>query len=492
MASSDNLPINSNHANTKKWRVFVLPYFARGHLIPMTDFARLLSASHPDIEPTMVVTPGNTSFITSSLGKSNGSTQQPVQILTYSFPSIGLKSNHETVGIGTSTESSTIDQAFRMVRAGQEQFLGQHKPDAVIVDAKFPWIATTAANLGIPCLFFLTTGVFPLVVCRYLSKMRAKLSLHDYVTVSGLPGPEIRMPALELPGLVLPEEENYARYVENTILKSWLNAFGIVVNTFHGLESEYCNHFEKTHAKRAYFVGPVSLSCKKDQDSILGRGGKGNTDCLGWLDNKEERSVIFVSFGSQCYFKPAQLHELAIGLEESGQKFLWVIRGDNESEWMPKGWEERIGDRGLVVRGWVPQVAILAHAATGAFMTHCGWNSLLESTAAGVPMLTWPFAAEEFISEKLLVDMVGCATRVWEGGKRSTRETESELVPRTVIARAVSRFMEPGGEYSSVHCKAREIGTVARSAMADGGSSTSDLSRLINDLINAMQNKTCS
>ncbi|KAJ4785494.1 Glycosyltransferase [Rhynchospora pubera] len=457
MASSDNLLINSNHANTKKWRVFVFPYFARGHLIPMTDFARLLSASHPDIEPTMVVTPGNTSFITSSLGKSNnGSTQQPVQILTYPFPSIGLKSNHETVGIGTSTESSTIDQAFRMVRVGQEQFLGQHKPDAVIVDAKFPWIATTAANLGIPCLFFLTSGVFPLVVCGYLSKMRAKLSLHDYVTISGLPGPEIRMPALELPGLVLPEEENYARYVENTILKSWLNAFGIVVNTFHGLESEYCNHFEKTHAKRAYFVGPVSLSCKTDQDSILGRGGKGTL--IVWGGSITKRSD----------------------------------RGENESEWVPEGWEERIGDKGLVVRGWVPQVAILAHAATGAFMTHCGWNSLLESTAAGVPMLTWPFAAEQFVNEKLVVEMVGCAARLWEGGKRSTRETESELVPRTVIARAVSRFMEPGGEYSSVHCKAREIGAVARSAMADGGSSTSDLSRLINDLINAMQNKTCS
>jgi hypothetical protein len=89
-------------------------------------------------------------------------------------------------------------------------------------------------------------------------------------------------------------------------------------------------------------------------------------------------------------------------------------------------------------------------------------------------------AFDQFINEKLLVDVVGCAARIWKGGKRSTREAESELVPRTVIAHVVSRFMEPGGEYSSVHCKAQELEAVARTAMAEGGSSTGDL-------INAMQ-----
>ncbi|KAF3327111.1 cytokinin-O-glucosyltransferase 1 [Carex littledalei] len=124
-------------------------------------------------------------------------------------------------------------------------------------------------------------------------------------------------------------------------------------------------------------------------------------------------------------------------------------------------------------------------------MTHCGWNSILEGTAAGVPMLTWPLASEQFINEKLLVDVVCCAARLWEGGKRSTSETARELVPRTVIAHVVSRFMEIGGEYSSVHCKAQELGAEARAAMAETGSSTADLSRLISDLISAMESNTC-
>ncbi|KAJ3707893.1 hypothetical protein LUZ61_011598 [Rhynchospora tenuis] len=423
MASSNDTLANSNNVNLKKWRVFLIPYFARGHLIPMRDFAGLLSANHPDIEPTMVVTP---------------------------TPS--LKPDIETVGIGKSTDSSAIDKAAHMARPGQEQVLQKYKPDAVVADVMFPWIAAIAADLGIPCIFFSGTGAFPILIIRFLLKMGTYLGIHDHVTVSGLPGPEIRMPVLELPTFVF---ENNNMQKPERVIKSWNDVFGYVHN-------------------------------------VIEQGGEGETNCLRWLDNKEQQSVIFVSFGSQCYFKSAQLHELAMGLEESGQSFLWVVRGvDQSDKWIPEGWEERIANRGLVVRGWAPQLAILVHAAIGAFMTHCGWNSILEGTAAGVPMLTWPLAFEQFINEKLLVDVVGCAARLWEGWKRSTKETESELVPSMVIAHAVSRFMEPEGEHSSVHCKARELGAVVRSAMADGGSSMSDLSRLISDLINAMENKTC-
>ncbi|KAJ3705907.1 hypothetical protein LUZ61_009612 [Rhynchospora tenuis] len=376
-----------------------------------------------------------------------------------------------------------------MARSGQEQVLQQHKPDAVIADITFHWIAAIAADLKIPCLFFAPFSTFSMLVLNCFQKMRVCPGLLDHVTAFGLPGPEIRMPVLELPSFVL--EENNVQNVERHH-KAGLDAFGFVVNTCRGVELEYCDEFEKTQARRAYFVGPVSVSCTMNQRSIIERGGEGETSCLRWLDIKEKRSVIFVSFGSQCYFKSAQLHELAMGLEGSGQNFLWVVRGvDQSDEWIPEGWEERIANRGLVVRGWAPQLAILEHAAIGAFVTQCGWNSVLEATAAGVPMLTWPLASEQFINEKLIVDVIGCAARLWEGGKKSTRETEKELVPRSVIAHAVSRFMEPEGEFSSVHGKAQELGAVAMSAMADGGSSVSDLSRLISDLINAMENKTC-
>ncbi|KAJ4792259.1 Glycosyltransferase [Rhynchospora pubera] len=413
MASPNNSLTNSDKANMKKWRVFLVPLFARSHLTPLADFAGLLLANHPDIELTMVVTPDNTKF-------ANGSALHPVQILTYPCPPISPQS----------AEPSVIDKAFHMARQGVEQLLQQHKPDAVIADVMFPWITAIAADLKIPCILFSVLSTFSMLVLDCFQKMRVRPALLDHVTVLGLPGPEIRMPVLELPSFVL--EDNSVEKVH----KSGLDAFGIVVNTCRGIELEYCDEFEKTQARRAYFVGPVTVSYPMYQRSIIERGGEvegeSENSCLRWLDTKNERSVVLVSFGSLCAFKSAQLHELAMGLEESRQNFLWVVKdADQSGEWIPEGWEERIADRGFVVRGWAPQLAILAHAAIGAFVMQCGWNSIQEATAAGVPMLTWPLAYEQFINEKLVVDVIGCAARLWEGGKRSTRETEKELVPRT-------------------------------------------------------------
>ncbi|KAF3339898.1 Abscisate [Carex littledalei] len=122
-------------------------------------------------------------------------------------------------------------------------------------------------------------------------------------------------------------------------------------------------------------------------------------------------------------------------------------------------------------------------------MTHCGWNSVLEGLSAGVPMLTWPFAAEEFINEKLLVEVIGCAAKVWDGGKRSTREEEHELVPGSAIAHAVFKFMEPGGEYVAMRSKAQNVAVSALAAVQEGGSSHGDVKDLVNDLFGLIGNK---
>ncbi|KAF3657814.1 putative polyadenylate-binding protein 2-like [Capsicum annuum] len=110
-------------------------------------------------------------------------------------------------------------------------------------------------------------------------------------------------------------------------------------------------------------------------------------------------------------FSDAQLTEIALALEASDSSFLWVVRkGDNEQEsWMPTGFEEKMltNNKGLIVRDWVPQLMILNYSANGVFMTHCGWNSTLESFTAGVPTLTWPLLAEQFYNEKL-VEILGC------------------------------------------------------------------------------------
>ncbi|KAF6990895.1 hypothetical protein CFC21_008044 [Triticum aestivum] len=136
----------------------------------------------------------------------------------------------------------------------------------------------------------------------------------------------------------------------------------------------------------------------------------------------------------------------------------------------------------MLVRGWAPQTAILAHPAVGAFLTHCGSSSLLEAAAAGVLMLTWPLVFDQFIEERLVTDVLKIGERVWDG-PRSTRYEEQQMVPAAAVARAVARFLEPGGTGEAARARAQELAVKAHAAVAEGGSSYNDLHRLISDLM---------
>ena len=99
---------------------------------------------------------------------------------------------------------------------------------------------------------------------------------------------------------------------------------------------------------------------------------------------------------------PSQMVEFAWGLANSKHRFLWVIRPDlvfGEPMILPLEFELETKERGLIV-SWYPQEEVLNHPSIGGFLTHCGWNSTLESLCAGVPMLCWQFFANQQINYK--------------------------------------------------------------------------------------------
>ncbi|MED6200357.1 hypothetical protein PIB30_084259, partial [Stylosanthes scabra] len=133
---------------------------------------------------------------------------------------------------------------------------------------------------------------------------------------------------------------------------------------------------------------------------------------IRWLDEKLEQkcSVLYVSFGSQPEVSHEQLEEIAFGLEESSVSFLWVITKKNWD--LPEGFEERVKSKGMVVREWVDQREILMHESVRGFLSHCGWNLMLESVCAGVPILAWPLAADQHLNAKMVDEEIRVGVRV--------------------------------------------------------------------------------
>ncbi|KAF0927074.1 hypothetical protein E2562_029833 [Oryza meyeriana var. granulata] len=465
---------------SKKLRVLLIPFFATSHIGPYTDLAVRLAAARPDVvEPTVAVTPANVSVVRSALQRHGSVASSVVSIATYPFPDVaGLPPGAENLSAagaeGWRIGATAVNEA--LTRPAQEALIREQSPDALITDVHFSWNASIADELCVPCISFNVITLFSGLAMHFLPPAITNNSDSEEATVAGFPGPELRIPRSELPDF-LTGRRNLDEIGLGKVVQLWKRCHGVAVNTFLGLEQPYCEKFVRDgFAKRAYFVGPLSLPQPPAEANT------GETSCISWLDSKPSRSVVYICFGTFAPVSEEQLDQLALGLEASGKPFLWAVRADG---WVPPvGWEERVADMGMPVRGWVPQTAILAHPAVAAFLTHCGSSSLLEATAAGVPLLTWPLVFDQFITERLVTDVLQIGERVWDG-PRSVRYQEAAVVPAAAVARAVARFLEPGGTGDAARFRAQELAAKAHAAVAEGGSSYSDLRRMIDDLVEA-------
>ncbi|XP_050363751.1 UDP-glucose flavonoid 3-O-glucosyltransferase 7-like [Argentina anserina] len=186
-------------------------------------------------------------------------------------------------------------------------------------------------------------------------------------------------------------------------------------------------------------------------------------------------------------FEDTELLEIALGLEASGQDFIWVLKNEKKDveEWLPEGFEKRMEGKGMIIRDWAPQVLILEHEAIVAFVTHCEWNSILEEVSAGVPMITWPLFGEQFYNEKLVPEIlrigipVGSAKRV--SSFLDVNVEKEASVRRDAIEEAVTRIMV-GHEVVNMRRRVEKLGEKAMRAVEDGGASYSDLTSLVEEL----------
>ena len=264
-----------------------------------------------------------------------------------------------------------------------------------------------------------------------------------------------------------------------------------LINTFGELEESVLQPFQRDHATvNLLTVGPLVVAptipngASRDEGDGTSSLMPEEVDCIGWLDKQKPNSVVYVSFGSTTIMTPDVLEEFVLGLEDSQVPFILVIRSDlldGGARGLPSGFEERTKGRALVV-SWAPQLKVLAHTSTTGFVTHCGWNSLMESVCMGVPMLGIPFFADQAMNNRYVVE-------VWKVGLEFERRADLSI-ERHEVAKKVR--MLASQDSSELRIAAQRWKEAARRAVEHGGSSHNNLAAFAVDMHKRAQTNNCN
>nr|KJB19885.1 hypothetical protein B456_003G123200 [Gossypium raimondii] len=270
-----------------------------------------------------------------------------------------------------------------------------------------------------------------------------------------IPGFVSPVPTYVLPSAVFSKDGGYAAYVK--VAERFKDAKGIIINTFEEVEHYALNCFSNGQNPPVYPVGPVinlnGLSYSDSDDKVM-----------KWLDDQPQSSVVFLCFGSMGSFKAPQVKETALGLEQSGFRFLCSLRvqppQNDASNMLPEGFLERVQGRGMIC----------------SFISHCGWNSILESLWFGLPIVTWPLYAEQQLNAYKMVKELGLAVEM----RLNYRKDSDEVVMADEIEKAVGMVMDGGSEMRK---KVKEMGEIARKSVMEGGTSFNSIGKLIENMI---------
>ncbi|XP_020572909.1 scopoletin glucosyltransferase-like [Phalaenopsis equestris] len=480
--SCNSKQITMGSKDDQNLKMLFFPIMAQGHMLPMVDMAKVFALRGAAV--TVVTIPGSATLIRPTIDLFNSTASSPIHLRLISFPSAAELSGNIS-SLPPLVQLLVFARDAALLSEPFDHVLKEIHPDCVISDIFLPWTNDVAAENGIPRISFIGSNFFALCAGDSIERHRVLESLppkEETFVIPSLPHriemlrSQVRDPSKQNPSMTpFMEVIKRAKMVDS-------KDYGMLVNSFYELEPDYVEHYRKVLGKKAWHVGPVSLCNQEGSDKLIrGGGSKGGEECLKWLDGRKPGSVVYVCFGSAGDFTTAQLREMAVGLEASGSPFVWVVRNAGE-EWIPEGYKQRIEGRGLIIEGWVPQLLILNHVAVGSFVTHCGWNSSLEGIAAGLPMGTWPLYAEQFLNERLLVDVLKIGVEV--GSKvHDFASEERPVVEAGSLETAVKRLMGEGEEAEGRRRRVRELKEMGRKAVEEGGSSYNDVGNLMRELM---------
>ena len=359
---------------------------------------------------------------------------------------------------------------------------GSARLGGFVLDMFCTHMIDVADEFGVPSFIFFTSGA------AFLSFNFHVQFLHDNEGLDLIQfknsDDELEIPsyANPVPGKLFPsvmfDQDGGVAGMFLNLVRTLRQVKGIMVNTFVELESHAIQSFSGTTLPPVYPVEPILSTQAESVDASA---------IMSWLDDQPPSSVIFLCFGSRGSFGGDQVKEIANGLERSGHRFLWSLRQPpskmgspsdyvNVEEVLPEGFLDRTIKIGKVI-GWAPQVTVVAHSAIGGFVSHCGWNSTLESIWYGIPMATWPLSDDQQLNAFQLVKDLGLAVEI----KMDYHGDNDYIVSAQEIEIGLNNLVNMDNKMRK---NIEEMKRTSRKVMIEGGSSHSSLGKFIEDMIN--------
>ncbi|XP_050386276.1 LOW QUALITY PROTEIN: UDP-glycosyltransferase 76F1-like [Argentina anserina] len=362
-------------------------------------------------------------------------------------------------------------EPFRECLASLLSDVSEEPVACLISDAIFHFAQSVADRLKVPTVVLRTGGASSFTVFAAFPQLREK----GYIPIqdSRLEEPVSEFPHLrvkDLPVLKRWESEECYQLVEG-MSNGFKTSKGLIFNTFEELEEQALGKIRQHFPIPIFPIGPFHFPTASSSLPLSTE----DESCITWLNSQAPKSVIYVSFGSIAAINEAQFLEIAWGLANSKQPFLWVIRPESihgGSQWLellPSELLENFNVRGNIVK-WSPQKEVLSHPAVGVFWAHNGWNSTLESICEGVPMICMPCFTDQMVNAIYV-------TNIWKIGLQLEKGAD-----RGEIERMIRRLMQ---EKEGEEIKARSLKLMEKANLCfkRGGSSYQSLDGLVKHIL---------
>ncbi|PWA94577.1 7-deoxyloganetic acid glucosyltransferase [Artemisia annua] len=465
--------------------VLIFPFPVQGHVSCMLKLAELLCLSGVD------VTFLNSDIIHRRLLRYTDVVSRFSCYPGFRFETIsdGLPTDHprsgnRVVDIFDSIKMVTKPMFRDMLLPGGCLNCGTRPPvTSVIADGIMCFTIDVAKEMGIPIFLFRTVSAscFWAFYCipKLIESGDLPIKEDDEMDrlLNGVTGMEKYLRLRDLPSFCRASDlSDQGFQVVMSETQETYRANGLILNTFEDLEESALTQIRK-HIPNLYAIGPLHANLKSRLEAHMSSPPRSSNSlweedrtCMTWLDEQAPKSVIYVSFGSMSMLNREDLIELWYGLVNSNKKFLWVIRpnsvaGDGRN--IPAHLLEGTMKRGYMVR-WAPQEDVLAHQAVGGFLTHSGWNSTLESIVAAVPMICWPYYADQQVNSRLVGE-------VWKLGFDM-----KDICDRVIIENVIKDLMDR--KRDKLTRPVDRMMKLATRSVAEGGTSYTSLNRLIEDI----------